>query len=77
MPYGVWYYQFMPKPTREKDPTQIPVQMNFRIPWQLREDLIKMCDAQRVSVSSFMLALTEREVKSYQRRRQSAKQRAS
>lgn len=36
---------------REKDPTQLPVQMNIKIPWQLREDMTQIAKRRKVSLA--------------------------
>lgn len=36
---------------REKDPTQLPVQMNVKIPWQLREDMTLIARRNNVSLA--------------------------
>lgn len=36
---------------REKNPTQLPVQMNIKVPWQLREDIIEIARRRSVSLS--------------------------
>lgn len=36
---------------REKDPTQLPVQMNIKIPWQLREDMTVIAKRHKVSLA--------------------------
>lgn len=36
---------------REKDPTQLPVQMNIKIPWQLREDMTEIAKRRNVSLA--------------------------
>lgn len=39
---------------RQKDPTQLPVQLNVTVPWQLREDLYVIADRKRTSMTKLV-----------------------
>ena len=34
---------------RETDPTQVPVQLNFKVPWQVREDMVVIAERKKIS----------------------------
>ena len=39
---------------RQTDPTQISVQLNISVPWQLREDLIDIADKRGMSLAELV-----------------------
>jgi predicted HicB family RNase H-like nuclease len=47
---------------RQTDPKQIKVQLNVRIPWELREKVIAVAEKRRMSVNTLILQLIEREL---------------
>lgn len=34
---------------RETDPTQVLVQLNFKVPWQVREDMVVIAERKNIS----------------------------
>lgn len=36
---------------KQKDPTQLPVQLNVKIPWQLREDMALIAKRRHISMA--------------------------
>jgi len=39
---------------RQKDPTQVPVQLNISVPWQFREDLIAIAKERNTSLAELV-----------------------
>jgi hypothetical protein len=43
-----------PPKARVKDPTQLPVQMSVKVPWDFREFLYEVADAKETSISNLV-----------------------
>jgi len=54
--------------SRITDPLQVPVQINVRIPWQLRQDMDALCEKERYSINGFIAGLIEDAVRKSQRK---------
>lgn len=52
----------MAKSRRIKDPTQLPVQLNIRIPFYLREVLIEAAEERRVSQSDIVIEAIKKDL---------------